>query len=200
MSTAKNLILSRGIPFQIERKGNVIYTISGLPNHEKATGKQYIGFLPETDIQPNDWIINPNGNRLFIEDVQPSYGFGELQQFKAFYLTEVEYTKIITSNSQNTSNIFNIGSATGSVIGTQSVVNFSYTNTISELKNQVDSSNSPDKSELTKITNLLEMVINNELPPQKGMFSKFADVLKRNSWFATPMMSALFGWLTTQIS
>ena len=185
MSTAKNLILSRGIPFQIERKGNVIYTISGLPNHEKATGKQYIGFLPETDIQPNDWIINPNGNRLFIEDVQPSYGFGELQQFKAFYLTEVEYTKINTSNSQNTSNIFNIGSATGSV---------------SELRNQVDSSNSPDKSELTKITNLLEMVINNELPPQKGMFSKFADVLKRNSWFATPMMSALFGWLTTQIS
>lgn len=44
------------------------------------------------------------------------------------------------------------------------------------------------------------MIINNELPPQKGMFSKFADVLQRNSWFASPMMSALLGWLTSQIA
>ena len=196
MNTARTFIESRGILFQIERNGTIIDIIKGLPNHEKSTSKQYIGFLPENNVLPNDWMINPNGNRLFIEDVQPSYHFGELQQHKAFYLTETEYKKF---NNSNTSTVFNIGSATGSVIGTQSIVNFNYTNTISELRDQIKSSDSPDKNELEKITNLLEMVISNELPPQKGMFSKFADVLKRNTWFTNPMMSALFVWLISKI-
>lgn len=196
MNIARQSITSHGITFQIERNGNTINSTIGLPNHEKATSRQYIGFLPETDIQPNDWVINPNNDRLFIEDVKTSYGFGEIQQYKAFYLTEAEYKKL---NHQNAQTVFNIASATGSVIGTQSVVNFNYTNTISELRNQIDSFDSPDKEDLSKITSLLEMITNNELPPQKGMFSKFADVLKRNSWFSTPMMSALFSWLTSQI-
>jgi len=69
-----------------------------------------------------------------------------------------------------------------------------------KLKDQVTATDSPDKSELEAMLALLEMVVNDQVPPQKGMFSKFADVLKRNSWFATPMMSAVFGWLTSQIS
>lgn len=196
MNTARTFIENQGILFHIERNGAKISTAKGLPNHEKSTGKQYIGFLPETSVMPDDWLINPNGEKFFVEDVQSSYAFGEFQQYKAFYLTEVEYKKITVPNS---SVIFNIGSATGSVIGTQSVVNFNYTNTISELKKQIESFDSPDREELKKITNLLEMIVNNELPPQKGMFSKFADILKRNDWFTNPMMSALFGWLTSQI-
>lgn len=196
MNIVQTSIENHGVMFDIERLGAQAGKVKGLPNHEKATNKQYIGILPDSKILKNDWLIYPDGTRIFIKDVSPSYAFGELQQYKAFYLTEAEYKK---ESDDNSTTIFNIGSATGSVIGTQSVVNFNYSNTIQQLKEQLSATDSDDKQDLEKIASILEMIVNNELPPQKGMFSKFAAVLKRNDWFATPIMSALFGWLTSQI-
>lgn len=187
-------LLRNGIMFSIERSGSSPPPEKGMMTREQATRKRYIGFMPNTKIEIGDWLINPSGDRFFVYDKENVSVCGNPFQLKCYIQTEVEHN---TEAKENL--VFNIGSATGSVIGTQSVVNFNYSNTISELRNQIDSSDSPDKTELAKITNLLEMITNNELPPQKGMFSKFSDVLKRNSWFATPMMSAFFGWLTSQV-
>ena len=43
------------------------------------------------------------------------------------------------------------------------------------------------------------MIVDNKLQPQKGIFSKFANVLQRNDWFTNPMMATLLSWMTSQI-
>lgn len=196
MRDISGFLLRNGIMFAIERNGTSPSPEKGLLNREQSTQKRYIGFKPGTIIEIGDWLINPSGDRYFVYDKENVTHAGDPYQLKCYVQSEAEYNN---QQSNNPNLVFNIGSATGSVIGTQSVVNFNYTNTISELRSQVESSDSPDKEDLRKAIELFEMVINNQLPAQKGIFSKYADVLKRNAWFATPMMSALFGWLTSQI-
>lgn len=196
MSTIRGFLQRSGVMFSIERNGEFPNPERGLMNREQDTKKRYIGFLPETKIEIGDWLINPSGDRFFVYDKETATFSGEPNQLKCYIQTEAEHKNQECSSST----IFNIGSATASVIGTQSVVNFNYNATVQQLKEQLSTTESPDKAELENIIALLEMVLNNQLPPQKGMLSKFSDVLKRNTWFATPMMSALFGWLTSQIS
>lgn len=195
MPGIRGFLQRSGVIFKIERKNSSPAPERGLMNREQSTQKKYIGFLPGTNIEIGDWLTNPNGDKFFVYDKETSFFAGEPSQLKCYVQTEAEFN----SPKSSTGTVFNIGSATGSVIGTQAVVNFNYSNAIEHLKEQVSESDSPDKPELEKITALLEMIVNNELPPQKGMFSKFAIALKRNAWFSTPMMSALFGWLTSQI-
>ena len=196
MSTIRGFLQRSGVMFSIERDGESLNPEKGLMNREQDTQKRYVGFLPGTNIEIGDWLINPSGDRFFVYDKETATFAGKPNQLKCYIQTETEHNAV----QNHSSTIFNIGSATGSVIGTQSVVNFNYSNAIHQLKDQVTATNSPDKSELEAILTLLEMVMNDQVPPQKGMFSKFADVLKRNSWFTNPMMSALLGWLTSQIS
>lgn len=94
-------------------------------------------------------------------------------------------------------NIFNIENATNSVIGTQSNVTLNIVDTLQKTREQIDSSNSDDKAELHQIVNLLEMVINNQVPATKGLLSKFSAVIQKNSWIASPVTSIILHWLTT---
>lgn len=95
--------------------------------------------------------------------------------------------------------MFNIGNAYGSVIGTQQNVSLNYENSLQAAKEQLESSDSPDKEELQHIISLLEMITRNQLPPQKGLLSKFSAVMERNSWITGTVTSALLSWLTSQI-
>ena len=67
------------------------------------------------------------------------------------------------------------------------------------MKEQVQSSSSPDKDDLQQLLSLLEMLVNDRIPAQKGMFSKFSDVMERNSWITSAISSTLLGWLMSQI-
>lgn len=179
MNIAEQFITTQGIEFRIERNGELISTALGLPNHEKATHKPYIGMLKNVDANIGDWLINPTNDRFLIEDKVADFAFGEFQQYKMFYLTEAQVKK---KSATSASTIFNIGTATGSVIGTQSVVNMNYNDSIQNAKKQLESSASPDKEDLKQIINLLEMVVNNQVPVSKGLFSRFSAVMERNSW------------------
>lgn len=196
MNIAKQFIESHGIKFQIERNGKIISDALGLPNHEKATSKAYIGMLKDVDIHSGDWLINPENERFYAEDKVSDFAFGEFQQFKHFYLTESEYRKKSTPQNHPT---FNIGTAYGSVIGTQSSVNMNYQHSIQQLQNQVAESNSPDKEQLEKILSTLQLIVDGNIPAQKGILSKFSDVMERNSWITGAVASTLLSWLTTQI-
>ena len=103
------------------------------------------------------------------------------------------------NNTQSNSPVFNIGTAYGSVIGTQQSVTVNYKDSLRATKKQIEDSDSPDKEELQQIISLLEMMVNNQLPPQKGLLSKFSAVLERNSWITSPIASVLISWLTSQI-
>lgn len=196
MNIAKQFIETNGITFQIKRNGMVISSILGLPNHEKATSKAYIGVLDDTNIAVGDWLISPVNERFYIKDKISDFAFGELQQFKLFYLTESEYKQKSISQNNTT---FNIGTAYGSVIGTQSSVNMNYQHSIQQLQNQVAESNSPDKEQLEKILSTLQLIVDGNIPAQKGILSKFSDVMERNSWITGAIASTLLSWLTAQI-
>lgn len=61
------------------------------------------------------------------------------------------------------------------------------------------SSDSPDKEDLQQLLSLLEMLVNDRIPAQKGMLSKFSAVMERNSWITGAISSTLLGWLMSQI-
>ncbi len=42
------------------------------------------------------------------------------------------------------------------------------------------------------------MITQNELPVQQGIFSRFAEVIQRNSWVTGSITSVLLNWLITQ--
>lgn len=195
MIEMQSFLRRHGIMFSIERANESPRPEKGLIDKDQSTGRKYVGFLPNTKIEIGDWLTNSSGDKFFVCDKETTYFSGKPAMLKCYIKTEAEFN----SEKNTATTVFNIGSATGSVIGSQSVVNFTYTSTLEQLREQVSSSDSPDKSELEKIIGLLEMIISNELPPQKGMFSKFSDVLKRNSWFSAPMMTAILDWLTSQI-
>ena len=114
------LLQQSGQSYDIERNSQIMFSLTGLSNHEKATQKAYVGFPPGSDIKIGDWLINSAGERFYVKDTVTDYFMKNPNQLKAFYLTEVEFSKHESSSSTT---IFNIGAATGSVIGTQSVVN-----------------------------------------------------------------------------
>lgn len=181
-----------GLSYVVKRNG---LTQLGLHNTEKNTGRKYIGFTPGTDIHPGDSLTNPVGETFYIVDVQTQFIHQEPYQLKAYYRTKFDEERY----AQPSSPIFNIENAYGSVIGTQHTVTFNYKDSLQTAKMQIESSNSPDKEELQHIISLLEMIVNNQLPPQKGLLSKFSSVLERNSWITGSIASTLLGWLTSQI-
>nr|DAX75664.1 MAG TPA: hypothetical protein [Caudoviricetes sp.] len=185
-----------GISYSIERNDTLIHhSLTGVPNTETRSGKKYIGFIPGTDIQPNDVLTNPAGEVIYITDIQTQFIHQEPYQLKAYYQTKYEKA----CNTQSNSPVFNIGTAYGSVIGTQQSVTVNYKDSLHATKKQLEDSDSPDKEELQQIISLLEMMVNNQLPPQKGLLSKFSAVLERNSWITSPIASVLISWLTSQI-
>lgn len=194
MIPAQQFINERGIMFKVERNGSIVSELKGLPNHEKSTSRQYIGFMPDSDVQAGDWLINPANERLYVLDTITNFFLQQKSQLKAYYQTVAEHN----TKTEQATTIFNIENPTNSVIGTQTNVTVNIDNSIHEAKEQVNSSDSEDKEELQQIISLLEMVVNNQVPAQKGLLSKFTSVIQRNSWIASPISSILLNWLLSQ--
>lgn len=184
-----------GQKFNVERNGSIIATYDGLTN-TSSTGKDYIGFRPEADIKPNDWLINCAGERFYVKDKKTEIINGKPNELKAYYDSEVDYNN---KQTQPTSNIFNITNANNSIIGNNNTVSLSYSESLDNLKNEVQNSTTPDKQELKEIVALLELILNNKVPASKGIFSKFSAVMERNSWITGSIMSTIFAWLSSHI-
>ena len=120
-----------GISYSIERNDTLIHhSLTGVPNTETRSGKKYIGFIPGTDIQPNDVLTNPAGEVIYITDIQTQFIHQEPYQLKAYYQTKYEKA----CNTQSNSPVFNIGTAYGSVIGTQQSVTVNYKDSLHATK------------------------------------------------------------------
>jgi len=132
------------------------------------------------------------------EEVPMSSGYYLAITEKGERLVENDFIMPDEISNITPNNIFNIENATNSVIGTQSNVTLNINNVIQEAKEQINSNNSSDKAELQEIINLLEMVIDNQIPVKKGLLSKFSDIIQRNSWITSPIASILINWMTIQ--
>ena len=183
---------SHGVTMQIERNEKIVAEAIGLPNHEKATGKAYIGFRSGTDIRTGDVIINPAKDRLRVVHIENSYFHKQVQQNKVFYQSEQEY---LLKQSQQSSTVFNIGTAYGSVIGNYNTATTNYQTCLSELHTRVAAESSPDKEQMEKLINLVEMIVNDQIPVQKGILSKFSSLMERHTWLSGSVASTLLGWL-----
>ncbi len=67
------------------------------------------------------------------------------------------------------------------------------------MKERVEQEQSEDKEDLKKIISLLEMVVNEQVPPSKGLFSKSSAVMERHSWIANSVAATVLSWLMSQI-
>lgn len=190
----ESFLETQGLNMQIERNGEIVATVPGLPNREKATNRLYIGFRPGTDIKIDDVVINPAKERLYITETQASYFQKEQEQIKAFYMTEVEKKRKETEQHQST--IYNIGTAYGSVIGTANTATINYQTSFRELRDRAEAENAPDKEQVQKLIDLVEMIVNEQIPPQRGLLSKFSETMERHSWVTSAVASALVSWLT----
>ena len=190
----ENFLKRHGIDMRIERNGEIISTIPGLPNRETATNRKYVGFRPGTDIKVDDVVITPANERLYITETQASYFQKHQEEIKAFYMTEAEKHRKETEQRQ--SNVYNIGTAYGSVIGTANTATINYKTNFQELREKAELENAPDKEQVQKLIDLVEMIVNGQVPPQKGLLSRFSETMERHSWITSAVASALVSWLT----
>ena len=189
------ILNNAGQPYKIERNGIIVDNVQGVSNRTSDTHRNYIGFIPGTDVRPNDWLINQFDEHFFVQDTKTTTFMKEPHQLQAFILTKLEYEDKQTTNNAT----FQITNAYGSVIGNQRDFTLNYSSSVNELREMINNSESTDKDDLSKIVDLLEMITNNQLPVSKGIFSKFSDVMQRNSWITSHIASILLNWLTTQI-
>lgn len=179
----ESLLSMHGLNMQIERDGEIIATVPGLPNRETATNRQYVGFCPGTDIKIDDVVITPASERLYVTETQASFFQKQQEEIKAFYMTEVEKKR--KENEQRQSNIYNIGTAYGSVIGTANTATINYQTNFQELRERAEAEDAPDKEQVQKLVDLVEMIVNDQIPPQKGLLSKFSETMERHSWITS---------------
>lgn len=181
-----------GIKYNVERNGKVIDRLDGLRNTEKSTGKKYIGFMPGTDIKANDVLINEAGERVYVTEVETAYIQNQQpEQLKAFFISEAEKSIASTQTS-----VFNIQNAYNSIIGNQSISTINFSSAIEEMREKASKENE-DKEQLDAVINLLEMIVNNQIQPSKGLFSKFSNLMEKHSWLTSSIASLLINWIFT---
>ena len=190
-----NFLSSMGITYIVKRDFQQDRTETGLINTEQSSGRAYIGFMPGTDIKPDDVLINPSGDQFYVIETLTDSFSGKPHQLKAYYQTKREHD----SNQQACQSVFHIQNAYGSVIGNNNQATINYNSTIENLKDRVSHEASSDKDDMEKIVSLLEMVVNNQVPPTKGLFSKFSEVMERHSWLSNSVAATVLGWLISKI-
>ena len=63
------------------------------------------------------------------------------------------------------------------MIGTSNTVTIDYQTSLSDLRTRVVSESTPDKEQMEKLVNLVEMIVNEQIPAQKGVLSKFSTLM-----------------------
>ena len=183
-----------GVQITIIHQNGSTRTEAGLMNQDPNTKKNYVGFYPGTDIQIGDTLISPDGDTMHVVDMQTSYFRSKAEELRAFYLTDTEYKR-----SQESSSPLHIDNAYGVSIGDGNTVIVNYIESLDSLKQIVSTTDAPEKAEMEKVVSLLEMVVNNQVPASKGLFSKFSSLMERHSWLSSAVASTILGWLMSQI-
>lgn len=184
-----------GISITVKREGEEDRIIRGLLNQDQTTGKEYVGFRPGTDIKVGDLMVTPAGDRMFVSDVKTNFFRGKPEELTAYYQTEAE-----RNAAKSAPTIVNIGgNAYGVAVGNGNSAIINYAASIQTIKEEAVKTSPADQAVIERIVALLEMVVNNQVPPSKGLFSKFSDVMERHSWLSSAVASTILGWLMNSI-
>lgn len=184
------IIKSDGSQFSILRNGET-HTERGAPN--TLDGRACFCFMSDADIQMGDWLENTVGNRYFVIDVEMELRNSIPQFLKVWYETAAQHAQVTKAT-----NVFNVQSAYGSIFGNQGSATINYDASISELKAMVSADASADKADMERIISLLEMIVDGQISPSKGILAKFSSIMERHSWLANAVASTILSWLLSQ--
>lgn len=176
------------IEFQIIRNSQPQKTLKGLKNTEKSTNRKYVGFDPDADVQIGDILVNAN-IKYYVVDIDTQYWQGQLASIKAYYQT----TPPVEQNSNST--VFNIGTASNSIIGNQqqAILNNS-SFSIDDLKQLIELYGNNDKSELYELSSQLQQLLDND-DFHKSKLSKFSDLIAKHSWLPTAIAQIISAFI-----
>lgn len=183
-----------GIPYQITRNGQPFSTEIGLNNFSKSTKRSHLDFRPDADVIVGDFATSPDGKSVEIIETNIVYMAQQPFALEAYYSTDYENTQQKKASSHQT---FHINNAYGSVIGSDNVATINYTSSIPDMRRKIEAEAPEYRESLQKIVDLLEMIVDNQITPTKGLLSKFSSVMERNSWISSAVASTLLTWLTS---
>ena len=180
-----NMIERFGQKFSVDRDGICLGETKGIYDGSKDV----VSFKPDTDIRPGDVIRSDFGESYVITKVQTltERGRPHHKEAKCKDQNEIELAQ--------TSSVFNIGTVNNSVIGNGNYVSVS----LDSIRSQIAEKGGEDAEALTEIVELLNKILNNQVPIKQGMFSKFSEVLERHSWLSGSMASAFIDFLMQRI-
>lgn len=181
-----------GEVFIILRDGRQAHEAKGLPNHERPSGRSYVGFLPGTDVRPGDWIRGKtSGNEFYVVDTVTDVVHGKPFQLKAFCLTRAE----LAQRQRTEVPTFSIQTAVGSIIGTQMSAHVVFT--LPDLEALVRHHGLEHDHDIRLLIDELKKM---ERQPAvtKGCLARFSDLLAKHAWLSSAVAQALLSWLLSK--
>lgn len=183
-----------GEEFTVIRGGTEIRDLRGVRNSEQEPHREYVGFYPDADVQEGDVLRSKVSQELLhVVEAKPDVVAGRLFQRKAYYLTEKELKR--QSQSQQPSTIYNIGTATGSIIGNQQVAALNLSESPQAIRQLISESDSMDKEELYQLVEQLTAVLEGTQQAKRGVLGRFSEVIQRNAWITGPLATLALNWL-----
>ena len=189
-----------GEDFEIIREGKTVYQGPGLRNTGKATGRNYVGFYPGTDVKPGDWLKSvASGDEFHVLDVESRVVKKAVFEVKAYYETKVENRQRIESAGTQ-SPAFHIGAAFGSIIGTQQDASLTFTLDFTQLQGEIEKRGGEDVEELKEMVAEIQQSLQQEQVVRRGWLARFSGLMERHSWITGALAEALLGWAVGRIN
>jgi len=179
--------------FTVIREGKKIGEIEGIRNTEQSSKRKYVGFYPQSEIKPGDWIKgNLSNDEYYIVDTDSDIINSKVFQIKGYYETKAQHER--RSENEATS-IYNIGNAYGSIIGSQQVPTINNSYNLEEIRDLIKQYGNEDKEELNEMIDTIKAITENNIPVQKGTLGHFSELLAKHSWITGPIAQSIIGWI-----
>jgi hypothetical protein len=203
MLNIKSFLDSHGEDYELTRGGQNLGVVRGLMNKEKETGRGFIGFLKEVDIQVGDWLRGKITNNVFtIQDITAHFAQGEVFQQKCYYLTKVEFEEKEALRQPSQSIVYNLIGANTRVNNHSTdqsinVVNTSNHELFDEIK-KILNDNVADQDELHELRLLVnEMESNQNTSAFNKAYTKFITSGANHMTILSPFIPALTQMITS---
>lgn len=186
MHNPLNSFKNQMIEFKIFRNSQLVSTVKGLKNSYQ--GKVFVEFFPDVDVQIGDILTNSN-IKYYVIDVDTQTWMGEISAIKAFYQTRPPIEQ------PSTSTVFNINSASNSIIGNQqsAILNNSSFN-IDDLQKLIELYGADDKQQLYELSAQLQDLLEKD-DFHKSKLSKFSNLIAKHSWLPTAIAQIIAAFI-----
>lgn len=197
MLTIKSFLDSHGEDYDLTRDDQYLGVVRGLKNREKGSNRNFIGFLPEVNVQVGDWLEGKVTKNVFIiQDITSDVIQGEVYQKKCFFFTKVEHEEREALRRPAQSIVYNLNGANTRVNNHSTdqsinVVNTSNHELFDEIK-KILSEHVNDQDELHE----LRLLVNNMESSQNTSafnqaYTKFITSAANHMTILSPVIPAL---------